>query len=337
MQPRESLLVSLWQRAHRFRAIVPAASCEHPPSAWHLLDVNLAACSLCGTAHCCREGSHCLTVLNEDGHGVCPITGCAVRCIAYSSLEFTDTNTFPTKRPAQKRRPLPHKRNRPPQCLRAPPSACGVQHRAPEDVSRTEGLIVSFCMDILLGSRWHECIQQEACKIIDKQRHCLFRVLKRHKSEHPGALPNVCEAASEMVGLTQGARQSTLELLQDDRVEERRLVVQWCSSAICKHIQVLNSLAPGIACDARLHPLCIGLLYLMRNGVVMHGVVVLPQCRLLDRYLPLENYLSPVFRVRNKCITETENTVKMVLRGASHERLKGCGIDTIDRNVRGPR
>lgn len=333
IQARERLLLSLWQRAHRFREIVPPTVCQHPPEAWHLLDANLAACTLCGMPHCCIDGGQCSTVTNEDGHGVCPITGCTVRCISFSACEYIDTSSTPLKKAIQKRRALPYRKKRP-QAISHVPRAPGLtQHRAPEDVSRIEDLIVSFCMDILVGSRWHECMQQEAGKIIHKQKHCLFRVLKRYKKGQPGALPNVCDAASEMVHLTQGVRLSTLWLLEDDQAEERRLVVQWCSSAICKHIQVLNCLLPGVVCDPRLNNFCIGLLYLMRNGVVMHGIVVLPQCRLLVKYLPLENYLAPVFKVRNKCITETENIVKNVLRNASYERLRSCGIDTIDRNM----
>lgn len=46
----------------------------------------------------------------------------------------------------------------------------------------------------------------------------------------------------------------------------------------------------------------------------------------LDSILPLENHLGIIFGVRAKCITETENVVKIILRNITKQQLINAGI-----------
>lgn len=48
--------------------------------------------------------------------------------------------------------------------------------------------------------------------------------------------------------------------------------------------------------------------------------------QVLDYILPLENHLSIFFGVRAKCITETENVVKIILRNITKQQLVNAGI-----------
>lgn len=109
----------------------------------------------------------------------------------------------------------------------------------------------------------------------------------------------------------------------------------------------MNSVCKGVITENKLQSATIGLLYLMRNGIVVHELVVLPRlqasffsfllCRnlffskcvgmqVLEQILPLENHLSVLFGVRAKCITETENVVKIILRNISKQQLVNAGI-----------
>lgn len=48
--------------------------------------------------------------------------------------------------------------------------------------------------------------------------------------------------------------------------------------------------------------------------------------QMLQGILPLENHLDIFFGVKAKCITETENVVKIVLRSISKQQLVDAGV-----------
>jgi hypothetical protein len=47
---------------------------------------------------------------------------------------------------------------------------------------------------------------------------------------------------------------------------------------------------------------------------------------MLESILPLENHLDMFFGVRAKCITETENVVKIILRSVTKQQLVDAGV-----------
>lgn len=48
--------------------------------------------------------------------------------------------------------------------------------------------------------------------------------------------------------------------------------------------------------------------------------------QILENILPLENHLDTLFGIKAKCITETENVVKIVLRSISKQQLVDAGV-----------
>ena len=54
----------------------------------------------------------------------------------------------------------------------------------------------------------------------------------------------------------------------------------------------------GVVTDAKLKNTTIGLLYMMRQGIVVHDMVVLPKLPRLETLLPLENHLDLFFGVK---------------------------------------
>jgi hypothetical protein len=58
----------------------------------------------------------------------------------------------------------------------------------------------------------------------------------------------------------------------------------------------------------------VGLLYLMRCGVAVNGVMVLPQYTEMRQLLPPENTLLKSYGIHPKFITETENRLKFSIR-----------------------
>ena len=67
----------------------------------------------------------------------------------------------------------------------------------------------------------------------------------------------------------------------------------------------------------------IGLLYLLRNGIVMFDTVqVLPRIPLLRRLLPMETCLKAQFKIPCKIITEVENITKIALKALDRNRIQ---------------
>lgn len=77
----------------------------------------------------------------------------------------------------------------------------------------------------------------------------------------------------------------------------------------------------------RKHTFCPGtMLKSAPQGIVVHDMVVLPRLPRLEALLPLENHLDLFFGVKAKCITETENVVKIILRSISKQQLIDAGV-----------
>ena len=72
----------------------------------------------------------------------------------------------------------------------------------------------------------------------------------------------------------------------------------------------------------------VGLLYLMRKGVVFEDIAVLPAVEELCAFLPSESMLAGFFDIKSRTITESENRVKFALRSATRERLRAAGFGT---------
>jgi hypothetical protein len=78
--------------------------------------------------------------------------------------------------------------------------------------------------------------------------------------------------------------------------------------------------------DGEVQSVTVGLLYLMRRGVVFEDIAVLPAVAELGALLPAESMLGDFFDIKSRTITESENRVKFALRSATRERLRAAGF-----------
>jgi hypothetical protein len=85
--------------------------------------------------------------------------------------------------------------------------------------------------------------------------------------------------------------------------------------------------------DGELKTVAVGMLYLMRKGVVFEDVVVLPAVGELAWFLPSESMLFVFFDIRGRTITESENRVKFALRSATRARLLAAGFGIRGREI----
>lgn len=68
--------------------------------------------------------------------------------------------------------------------------------------------------------------------------------------------------------------------------------------------------------------LSIGMLYLMKHGISMHGVHILPRMSILQKILPPESQLHRRFNFKCKNITDVENKIKLYLRDINIAQLE---------------
>jgi hypothetical protein len=103
-------------------------------------------------------------------------------------------------------------------------------------------------------------------------------------------------------------------------------VVNRCTVAVSRILHILLNVAKDVVVSVKEEILIVGLLYLMRSGLVIGNMSILPKVQLLETLLPTENNLFAFFGIKCKTITETENLVKLQLRGTSLVRLRQFGM-----------
>lgn len=96
---------------------------------------------------------------------------------------------------------------------------------------------------------------------------------------------------------------------------------------LCGTLVFSNDIALQVS---KMHGIVVGLLYLMRVGVILHGdIEVIPRIHLLTRVLPTESHMKAVFKCSTKFLTGTENLVKMSLRCHDRQKLICMGFKQI--------
>lgn len=281
---------------------------------WELVDVDMAGCRLCGRLHLCshserdieqarrrfnrskesdqRENmdSCCRRVECDDGV-VCGITGCCVEQCFFSEKEFVDTATID---------------------MPASPRAVTVDY---DDTLR-------HVRRILCSAESRSCLRQENTRVRLKMSHMFQRVLREYKIRNPGVAPNLCTLVAVLAHRAQNIRLCC----QNFNAEQRHALAEQCCRAITHLINMLTRLCPSMLAQSRRETLIVGLLYLMRSGLVVHGTFILPRVQALQRMLPLESYLHPYFGIRCNSVTEIENLIKMQARTLTPEQVVHLGV-----------
>lgn len=70
----------------------------------------------------------------------------------------------------------------------------------------------------------------------------------------------------------------------------------------------------------------VGILYLMRSGIMYGNLIILPKIDKIENLLPSETLLQNAFNVRAKYLTETENRIKFCLRSTTKSKLLDAGF-----------
>ncbi len=169
--------------------------------------------------------------------------------------------------------------------------------------------------NILASNVTRSCLQIENLRIQQRLQTLSVRVFKDFKARQTGRLPNLVLITTDIARRMQGIRICPLHF----DVQLRRSVTDRCTAFLTRMINSLFLVCPTLLQATRFEYLVIGLLYLMRVGLSMNGVCLLPTVPELTLLLPLESMLFSCFNIRAKCVTDIENMIKLQLRGLSKQ------------------
>ena len=255
-------------------------------SDWEIFDVNKAGCWQCGRLHVCRDGGNCLGEMDHD-HQACEITGCWIRTRNFQQ-GFTDTGL--------------------PSC----PSASVYQQR-----SWVEGNhVVRWLRVLIFSDTAQRCINREIHRVVDKASVAFSRIAKAFK--HAGKQPNILEILAE-TRFVMGNLRVPCRMISQEVFDE---LAHSCVDAILTFTgnfrKILMPYVPMIKMDH----FVIGLIYLLRHGIVMFDTLhVIPRIPSLRRLLPMETCLKSYYNIPCKIITEVENITKIALKALDRKSI----------------
>jgi len=151
----------------------------------------------------------------------------------------------------------------------------------------------------------------------DKAVVAFARVAKGFKLE--GRSPCMIEMFSHtrfVLGSLRIPCKVTSQRMFDDLAHE-------CVTAILTFTSCFRKVLMPHVPPAKLDHFVIGLIYLLRSGIVMFDTLqVVPRVPILRRLLPMETSLKMHFKIPCKIITEVENITKITLKALDRRRIK---------------
>jgi hypothetical protein len=293
------LVGETWRRLRRPFAIprlLHGTVCKNH-EAWEAIDIDLSGCRRCGEIHDCQTEKDC--VLEVDNCStVCTITGFCVKEKMFAETEFADTVILQRGSSSPRSRQVEYE------------------------------MVLMHVSSVLCSDDARQCLAQENARVSQKLQHLFYRILKEYKlGGH--RVPNLCSLAAALAARARSVRMCPIVFDLGKRMQVSRVAAKAITRLAC----ALTNVYPDIFRLMRIDLVVIGLLYLMRSGLVLHGVTVLPSHPELTWLLPLESYLFPCFQIRCKTITEVENLVKINVRLLSGQQLQRLGINGIDQII----
>ena len=310
--PQKRFTINLWRRI-REPFPLPMRLEGHKCTEWEQLDIGCAGCRECGLVHICDErfatarpeqrerevmklGLSWQCKREEtDENIVCEITGFCLRNQVYAEAEFSENVVV------------------------------SAQHSPRPSFIEYDDLY-PYVFKLLCSSNTEACICHEVEKADLKLQQSFLRILKEFKTNNPGKVPNIVEMVGRLMVRVEGIRL----LKRDFELPLRTKVAAECTKAVSRLLTVFSTIYPDILQHVKREVLVTGIIYLMRTGLVLHDVTILPQIPELKDLLPLESYLFTHFKVKCTCITEIENVVKMHVRKLTGSQLKRFGVAMVD-------
>jgi len=305
----------IWQQL-RTPFLLPPGGCVKCVD-WEAIEFGCMGCLICGNFHVCSERTCHVTEI--ESHHVCNITGAVVRSVTYDQTEYLTTVVFDT--------PTTNKRN--------PTHEACMQHRALLVVPNKRSTVSSclnfherVCLQVLLSPTTEVCSDKERLKLHNRLRWSFMRHIRALKMERRQESPNLVLMISKIAGDIENYR---LPITNETTALRRHIAIR-CANDIFKFTSSMVNSKAVFTHTIDPTTMVIGLLYLLRSGLVHQNITILPQYRELGYLLPPENFIH-LLHVKSKIITITENIVKCHLRTLSDTELKDIGYESIDHVI----
>jgi hypothetical protein len=193
-------------------------------------------------------------------------------------------------------------------------------------VSRCINFHQRVCLRVLCSETTTQCVHKEQVKLRNRLRWSFMRHVRSCKMRRVESPPNVIVMISRIAADIENYRLP----IMNDTARLRRDLAYSCAQDIFKFTCSMTQSNASFTMNLDAATMVIGLLYLLRSGLVHNNMTVLPRCRALTYLLPPENYIS-MFGVKSKIITECENIVKCHLRTLTDNGIKAIGYEALDR------
>jgi hypothetical protein len=327
---------------------------------WECIEYGKMGCRKCGNFHVCCVSTCPLTEI-ENNH-VCVITGAVVKTITYDNNEYLSTATHDTLSKNDIVSSLMRKKATTTssasdmQCSTTKKTTVkksGVCDKSTNSLAtnkmdtatrigkvlypstfkrHTVSHCINFhqrvCMEVLCSETTLQCYEKERTKLRNRLRWSFMKNVRSFKMRRRDNAPNVIVMISAIAADIENYRLP----LMNDTSSLRRELANVCAHAIFKFTCSMTQSNAQFTLNLEAKTMIIGLLYLLRSGLVHRSITILPQYRSLTYLLPPENYIN-LFGVKSKIITETENIVKCHLRTLSDRQIKDIGYEAFDRLV----
>jgi hypothetical protein len=292
-------IYAIW---HRVRApfAMPKACHDCSMDDWEVFDVDKAGCVHCGRLHLCKDGGECMGTMEGD-HQACEITGCWIRNRNFQQ-GYTDTATA-----AGASGHYHHQGG----------TSYHPSHQPPKQwVESTH--VMRWLHTLVFSDTAKQCISREIQRVQDKATVAFARVAKGFKLEgRPPCLLQMLAHTRYVLGSLRIPCKVSTQQMFDDLARE-------CVEAILRFTSCFRKVLMPHVPSAKLDHFVIGLIYLLRSGIVMFDTVqVVPRIPVLRRLLPMETSLKMHFKIPCKIITEVENITKITLKALDR---RGIGL-----------
>ena len=278
-------IYSLWRRV-RSPFNVPEGCHGCSLEDWEIFDIDKAGCRVCGRFHHCRDGGDCLGAMDSD-HQACEITGCWIRNRNFQQ-GYTDT---------------------------AMPAACTDLQISKPWIEGDH--VVRWLYTLLYSDTAKRCIAREIQRVTDKASAAFSKVAKTWKLERrsPDVLAMFAQTRYVMGSLRMPHRITSQAAFDE--------LAQTCVIGVLHFTGNFKKVLSPYVPPAKVDHFVIGLIYLLRSGIVMFDTMqVVPRISVLRRLLPMETCLKAHFKIPCKIITEVENITKIALKGLDRRKLK---------------
>jgi len=280
--------VEAWKALRSPFPLTELTLCAHA-CVWESFDADKAGCLLCSHVHVCCFG-HCARVVQTTDSLVCEITGLCIRKDNIINEGFSD------------------------QVI-----SYGFAEAYTGDNKRVEmwdGIDI-FVAEMLLSDTAKQVHEVERLHHIHKLTNSIQRGINKQSSS--------CLNLLSIVEVSLNTNKETKRYGEFDS-EYRSKIAEECVLQLRSTLPICNKHLGMNIKRSDMRTAVFGLLFLMRSGINIHDICVLPCIATLSDMLPNESNLMKYFAFKSKNITEIENKFKFHLRHATKRQMHNMGF-----------